>query len=280
MQAFYSYPHGCLAIFLLIWLRALPGTGQTSFQRFAPAAITELGLTPNIISFHPNGKEMIVSAYAGDFDEQYLYHSVREGDQWGALQLLEFAGQVYNGCFSQDGKWLIYGKKKEASGPDDFFEVFLVPYDGMQWGQAENLSAQYGIQGGYFCLLPNRNLYYYSYNPQTDQGGIFMSRWVDGSYSPPQKLAAAINASFEFSPYVNATEDRMLFSRYVEGDPVSSGIYVSQNINGEWQEAEQLPLIPYSWGMTVSPERDMYFLNGITFQYMRVPLSELGIGFE
>lgn len=265
----------------LVCLSIIRCAGQDpDYDEFEPQLFEEAGITANLISFNREEDLMIVSGYVEDYGKQALYFSEFNNGKWADLKPLDFATSVYNGSLSGDGSFIVFSK--EIEDENGFrYEVNMVEKTGSGWSAPQNLTSLYDIQGGYFEILENRNMYYYRYDAASGSGGIYFSQWNEDRYLPAVKLPDVINRYEPFGPYVNPEENLIIFTQYVDGNKDLTGLFVSRKVNGDWQEPKKLELLPYGWGITLSSDIQYLLIHeGDTFKYRKYKVSEIGLSLD
>ena len=169
----------------------------------------------------------------------------RQSGAWGA------PGQAYFSSwetdddvpfFSPDGKRLYFvsGRPVSPGASSRKENIWFVEKTGRGWSDPRPVGP--GINSlplhWQFSVASNMNIYFGS-----DSGGgmgmgdIYLSRYVDGEYSPAENLGEMINSEHsEGSPYVSPDESYMIISRHGQPDGFGSvDLYISfRDEDGGW----------------------------------------------
>jgi len=144
--------------------------------------------------------------------------------------------------------------------PYKIFAGPLVSYGGLDVipGDSINLDSIYYTSP--FRSFDGDKLYFSSDKPGGYGGyDIWVSQWLGDRWGAPENLGSNINSQFhDLGPSLPLAENEIFFYRnehdYVYDDEYYHGtIYQSENANGEWGEAEELPSIINASGHIVEP---------------------------
>jgi WD40-like Beta Propeller Repeat len=113
------------------------------------------------------------------------------------------------------------------------------------WSEPKNIGAPINTDGDEFypSVSSNGSLYFTAIKKELEsQDDIFVSKWVNNTYSKPELLGEAINSKgAEYNAYIAPDESYILFGGWRRPDALGSGdMYISKNIDGVWQAAENL----------------------------------------
>ena len=192
------------------------------------------------VVFSPDGTEAMWSSSYEPSDSGYSYGRLltarREHGRWTAPTYVPFADLPAGGDvpqYSADG-WRLYFASMRPHPVDGSRaeRVWYVDREGDGW------SAPVVIDGGpntlehhwQFSVAANGNIYFSSTAPGgLGRGDLYVSRYVDGGWAPPEHLPAPLNTEFsEGSPFVAPDESYLIAMR--SGDPAGLGgvdLYVS-----------------------------------------------------
>ncbi|NJN25888.1 MAG: OmpA family protein [Cyclobacteriaceae bacterium] len=199
-------------------------------------------------------KRNVVSKGLGTSQNEDIYYSITEFDQWEYAKPISELNTMYNEgsvCLSKDGKTLYFAScdAPDSYGNCDLYRSLL--REDSTWGRPVNLGPN--INGRAWDSHPTLShsddtLYFAS-----DRiGGFGMAdiyfsvKNRNGNWLPAQNLGPIINSrNSEVSPFVHTTHQVLYFSS--NGYPLNFGefdIYKANNIDGLWQEADNIgPLV-------------------------------------
>ena len=121
------------------------------------------------------------------------------------------------------------------------------------------------------------NLYFYL--DIEDERDIYVSEYLNGTYTAPRKLSAAINSEFdEVDPFVSPDESYII---YGASGPKGDGLYISfRNQDGSWMQAinmiQHFDLPPDANCPSVTPDGKYLFFSSfsrIGRNYSEHPIS-------
>lgn len=142
-------------------------------------------------------------------------------------------------------------------------------------------------------VAANGDLYFGSDRPGGSGGlDVYVARWADGAYQPPENLGSAINtAGNEVEPWVAPDGSYLIFSASGRSDSTGRyDLYLSRRAGNAWQRPQPLASVntPASeFNQSVSPDgRWLYFSStrrhdgplGDRFDTPRNEASIAGIG--
>lgn len=230
-------------------------------ETFAPDIISSSTESENIISFSPDGLSAIFTR-TDDWINQTPYISTYQDGKWTMPTQMDFADNIYNIRFSEDGNAILYSVRNDDA---DTTSIWMMTKTDDGWSAAQNLTMLYDIAGSYPWLQADGTLYYYW---NINNGDIFKTKLTDGNREDIVRLPEPINTieGNEFSPFVGPDNGYLLFTRYTKGDITQQGIFKSDNTataeNPIWSKPYKLDL-PYGWGASVSPDQQtLYYTNG------------------
>jgi hypothetical protein len=120
----------------------------------------------------------------------------------------------------------------------------------------------------YFPVVTgNGNLYFNSQRGGPGTNDIYISNYLNGKYTKPQKLPEPINTTYrEFDAFITQDESLMIFSSEKTGGYGRSDLYISLKKNdGTWSEPFNLGESVNSkfseYGATISPDGKYLFFT-------------------
>jgi len=272
------------------------------------------------VAFTPDQKTAyFCRANAGFTYFTTLVSHLRDGG-WSEPEMAPFSGRWSDADphISPDGSKLFWISNRPVTGdaPREEYDIWYVERSPRgDWGEPRSLPAPVNSEKATEwspSVAANGNLYFGTIR-EGGKGGndLYVSRWVNGSYAPPENLGDAINTpAGEVEPWIAPDESYLIFSGQGRRDGLGGfDLYLSRRVEGAWQAAQRLPEPINSpagdFNQSVSPDgRYLYFSstrgsldsvpkapltyaemqrrltgtgNGLGDIY-RVPLSAIGIG--
>ena len=234
---------------------------------FAPGVVSTDTAGENMLSFTNDGDTAVFSRY-DDWQTQTPMIVYRREGVWQAPEPLPFAKIVYNASINGTGDTIVYCVPDPKS--DEGARVFAsqrvqttTAESQATWSEPADLTASAGIRGSYFALEEDGTLLYHL------DGDLFSAQIDTDRPATAEKLPPVINTpeGVEFAP--DLAGQRLLFTRYFEGDEAHSGIYFARRTQAGWTDPARLP-IPYGWGARITPDGEdlVYTLDG---EIVRIP---------
>ena len=231
---------------------------------FAPGVMIHAHWPHSPIIFSNDGTEAWWSAtsFYGDF--QRVWFMKQENGRWRPPHIAPFCKEgdyIDGGPFlSPDGDRLYFMSTRplERGGEIKDPDLWYVERLGDGWGAPINPGAPVNTSAamGYGTMSDRGTLYFQCANCEGSRGltDIYMARWADGKFTPPENLGSMINSEyFESTPYIAPDESYLLFvSNRPGGYGRQSEIYVSFNGGGAWAEPRNLGEI-INVGQTTCP---------------------------
>jgi hypothetical protein len=169
-----------------------------------------------------------------------------------------------------DGKSMVFcsseGKTGESYPNHDFWISKRV---GESWSSPITFAKEaYSEFEDYFPIVTtNGNLYFNSQRGGLGTNDIYLSKYLKGKYTYPQKLPEPINTKYrEFDAFVTNDEALMIYSSEKPGGYGRSDLYISQKKNdGSWSEPSNLGKSVNSefseYGATITPDGKFLFFT-------------------
>ena len=204
--------------------------------------------------------------FSPDFAEMYwskndeLMRSRFENGEWSQsipMLLSDTQFLIADPFMSPDGNRLFFlVRSPNIQGLADAKEnIWYIDRVGDSWSEPSPVGINVNEHQTHWQLsvASNGNLYFMV--REDDKDDIFMSAYVDGVYQKAVRLSAAVNSAIEYemTPYVAPDESYLLFARSPDNTQSMYQLYKSKNINGEWQEAERLPVFRDASRSAISP---------------------------
>lgn len=216
--------------------------------------------------FSPDGKAVYWSAY--DDNGSYTNALRMVNGNWNTLNRLELIPGIdtYSDPFiSPDGTRLFFIATAQIMAGSPVKEnIWVADRAGDSWGEARPLPAiinDLHIHWSFSAAL-NGDLYFAA--GEDGFNDLYVSRFVAGRYTEPEKLAAPVNTfgEFELTPAIAPDASYLLFSRM----PTLSGIprlYITYALpGGTWSEPALVENAGYALAPTLSPDGKYVFYLG------------------
>jgi len=241
---------------------------------FAPGIISTDALEM-CISFVPGGKELYFVRKSGT--RRSVFFMKEKNGRWTAPEITPFSGKYEDAEFSlsPDGNKLalISLRPLEENGqPLKFWDIWVVDRTGTEWGKPVNPGNPINSDKRevFPALSKNGDLYFSS---DRDGGwNIYVSKFVDGHYNPPEKLSTAINSEYgDWDQAIAPDDSYMIFCSIGRPDSYGgSDLYISfRKKDGTWTKATNMGKdINTSRGVmcpTISPDgKYVFFASSIS----------------
>ncbi|MEO1518742.1 MAG: hypothetical protein AAFV95_27255 [Bacteroidota bacterium] len=247
------------------------GKADVDGDVFFPAVVSTDEFSENALSFTKDENVLFLSRTTG-WEHQSGHLSIRKDGLYQSPSPIQALDSIYNGAINPSGNQIIFCVKENGKE-----NIYLLKKENDEWSQAVNLSAESGVQGGYFHWWSDADLYFYI---SQDNGNIVQGKLLGDSLfliDSLDKLNTKLGT--EFSPFVDADKQFIIFSRYLEGEPSQQGFFISFNLaqpdSTAWSIPQKIPSIPYGWNPYIHKGRkEFLYSNGDDI--MRIPMEALG----
>jgi hypothetical protein len=193
------------------------------------------------------------------YNMSYFNHQVnslkssRQKQNFPVNFIRENLGEAFNDRFSNfnpvasgNGKVLAYTTKRRFQNV-----VFVARREGKEWGAPQNITLDLVVDGNCSTLsLSYSGDELYLFRDDVHDGNIYSSRFIDGRWTPMQKLNANINTpSYETHAAESPDGKKLFFTSNRPGGIGDLDIYVSERTaTGDWGAATNLgPIINTSF---------------------------------
>ena len=262
--------------------QTLPGQAP---RVFAPG-IVNAGLHTRDFAMAPDGREIYFCVILGKYKLSNIVFCRYENGRWSAPQVvpgLDEPGVHYiEPHISADGNKFFFASNRPVAGKvfsERDEDIWVMERQGAGWGEPRNLGAPINTPGGEFFPTTTQDGTLYYTGP--DAGGkgeaIYRSRWVDGTYTAPERMPAQINSGkARYNAFFSA--DGRLAIVPVWGRPDSLGgtdyYAVFRNDDDSWSEPVNLGAVVNSvdgdeYSASLSPDGKFLF-----FMSSRMPAPE------
>jgi hypothetical protein len=240
-----------------------------------------LSFLPGIISskdsfefnsiYAPDGKSIYFSR--GNKYLHDIYFTTWNGEMWSTPAIAPFAINEYaegDPFFGPNGKLYFISNRPTSNGDTTLdFDIWSVSHqENDTWSEPENIKAINSDSAEYYVSIADNGNLYFASNRQGGLGShdIYVSKLVNGNYSPPENLGSSINAvEMEHDPFISKDEQTLFFTSVDRADSFGSAdIYYSvRNENGQWAKAKNLGKTintpTYDFCSFVSPDSKYFF---------------------
>lgn len=189
------------------------------------------------ITFTPDGNTFYLLT-GGDTTE-VIFYSKFENNKWSTPKSADFLGKyrVETPSISPNGKKFFFTKLK-VNGEQFTTDICVMNKSKSGWGEPVKLDSS--INSPYFNSFPssaaNGNLYFIS--ARNGKSQIYLSRFVNNSYSQPELLDSVVNINNPSDSYISPDESYILFR--ASNTPNTYELYISFNENGRWLKPQNL----------------------------------------
>ncbi|MGM5470762.1 hypothetical protein ACS386_10850 [Flavobacteriaceae bacterium LMO-SS05] len=207
---------------------------------------------PNVRDLTITGNEAVFSAQSAMGDISVLLSVKKLQDQWSTPEVISFSGQYFDmePSFSEDGLTLYFASNRPldlSSTETKDFDIWYLTRPSLvdNWSSPKNMGAPINTKMDEFypVITKSGNLYFTLDNPELNQkDDIYVSAYVNGAYSEPQRLGDGINSNgYEFNAFVSPDESFMIYSCYNREDGLGSGdLYISYQNDKGWTQAKNM----------------------------------------
>jgi len=223
--------------------------GKTA-ELFAPGIISTLEMPEMCAAFTKDGKEFYYNAQNKD---RWTIFMTREiNGRWTKPKPMSFTAGFTDRDFamSPDGMKIYFGSNRpheKNEGPLSALDIYMTErIDGMMWSEPKNIGTVVNSDLGenYPSVARNGNLYFFA-NRAGGFGGcdIYISRYIDGRFLPPENLGSAINSTQnDWDAFVAPDESYIIFSSQNREDTLGGqDLYISfRNKDGSWTVARNM----------------------------------------
>jgi hypothetical protein len=146
----------------------------------------------------------------------------------------------------------------------------MMEKEGDGWAEPQPLPESVNKFGLHWTIsvAANYNLYFSATNGEA-QNDIFISRYVDGTYTEAIPLEAPINTNLlEFTPNIAPDESYILFSRLADSNSTPY-MYISYAADTSWSEPEKVENVTYCISPIITPDRKyvIYMSSPASFEW-------------
>ncbi|MDO6435190.1 hypothetical protein Q4E93_31530 [Flavitalea sp. BT771] len=263
-------------ILLLLAVLLLTGYSESALSqpRIFEEGIISTGDYETHPAFSPSGDTLYFLKGLPDANFFSICVSYKKNGKWSAPQIASFSGKYLDAdpFVTRDGQTLYFVSNRpvnegEPVKPDwDIWKTTLTPNG---WGTPVHLDSTINSSNSeYFpTLADNGNLYFGSGRKGgKGRGDLYVSRWVNGKYAPPENLGDSINTvDNEYEPYIAPDESYLIFMATYPNGLYNADFYISHRVDGKWSKARKLPEPINSsateWGGKVTRDGKYFFFG-------------------
>ncbi|WNZ61880.1 Xaa-Pro aminopeptidase [Myxococcus sp. MxC21-1] len=232
---------------------ALENHGSTCTPELYGAGLFTTGAWDFFMAFSPDQRRVLFGRADDRFQHYTLYETqLTDEGHWSRPVLPRFATEWSNADphFSPDGRTVYFISNRPEpgeQGPRSSYDIWAASLDtDGAWEDARRLPAPVNDKHRDEwspAVAANGNLYFGGERDGTLGGSdLWVSRWVDGAYQPPENLGLAINSSVhELEPWIAPDESYLIFSALRREDGLGGyDLFLSRKVDGAWTPARRL----------------------------------------
>ena len=215
--------------------------------------IVSTNLNERDMAIAPDGKEMFYTIQAAQNAASTIVTLKKlSNNKWSQPEVATFSGKYSDlePAFSPDGKKLYFSSNRPIDGqaPKDY-DIWYVEKTNGVWSMPKNLGSPVNTKANEFypSVAISGTIYFTAeYEKGIGKEDIYLSRWVNDTFTSPEPLDTAVNSSaYEFNAFVTADERYIIFTSYGRKNDKGGGdLYISaKNSDGKWTPAKALSMI-------------------------------------
>ena len=208
-------------------------------------------------AFSPDLSEVYWSIFPRTSDikhkKETILFSKKVDKKWTKPEVVSFSGKYTDGgpLFSSNGNRLYFYSRRplnNRSKSETKGEIWFVEKQDEGWGEPKHLKIDFKGEKYFFSISKNNNLYFTSGHGPGGSGrglvDIYCARFVNGSYTKPERLPDDINSIqfVESDPLISPDEKYLIF--YSFENPENFGqydLFISYNTgNNDWTKSQNL----------------------------------------
>lgn len=233
--------------------------------------IEKFDLTPQMISYHPNG-EWIISNRSDGENPYYLIHIEGTKLSKAEIDTLDFGYYPNISKLSNYGDEFLYGFL-DRSNEDPERKTYYRTYKDGTFSEPVDFRKLTGLNAlTYFMIDEGGSVYFYTYD--LDPKGIYKIEKTADGYSEPDLLIANRTNFVPFSPLL-IDEKTMILAQHGQDDNSVNGIYVSKKENSKWSTPVKLEGLPYGWSLGFGEDNSVIYLIADTKKVKKISLPDL-----
>ena len=244
--------------------------GKTA-EYFAPGIIAvPENFDHSAAVFSPDGKEVFWCTNVNGHTDKRVVGNLRlytmkivEG-RWSAPMLAPFVKNisVERPVFSPDGSKLYFEHESDPHQESDF-DIYFVERTGGGWSDPKPLSPLINSPAmeRLHCVTADGSMYF-SRDPFTSNEEIFVSRYINGEFTEPEKLGKGYNSDDHEAAILIAPDEDYMLILHTDA-PQHRGVKLSisyKKADGSWSDRIEAPYYAGN-GIALSPDENYLFLD-------------------
>ena len=220
---------------------------DTTALRFLPGIVCSENLDFNSC-FSPDGRTFY---FARSHNRKYLLLETEfNGKAWSAPTPVTFVDTSYSNAdpfIASDGSmYFISDMPRNRKDTLRDFDIWVVNPIDSTWSKPLNVTEVNSDSIEYYVSLADNGNLYFASNREGGVGehDIYVSRMIDGRYSSPENLGAAINsANMEHDPLISPDEKLLIFTTIGRKDGFGEAdLYYAtrDNTSEKWETAKNM----------------------------------------
>lgn len=198
--------------------------------------------------------------WAGEYSTATIFISRLESGAWtepASVKLAESVDSYRDPFLSPDGTrfYFISEEPYEGSAIGSSENIWMMEKQGAEWSEPQPLPESINSLELHwtFSVTENYDLYFAAQvNRNWD---IFVSHFIEGTYTDPVRLDASISSTDrEFTPNIAPDGSYLLFSRMPKTTDIPS-LYIAYRSDAGWSDAEKVENVPYCLSPIITPDR-------------------------
>jgi len=233
-------------LFLLIFLLPLILRAQTA-RIFEPGVISDDGIFGFTLS--EDGKSSLWVQSKGKRDTMFIVESHNVGGKWQKPEVVTFsrntgAWKDIDPIFTPGGEHVLFQSNRPVAGQQQRkgFDLWIVHKNKNGWSEPEHLGNTINTDSSesFASMTRSGNIYFTKENG-SQQGDIFVSKYINGKYETPESLGPPVNTNKrDANPFISPDEDYLIFSAFKQSKPTESDLYISFKKGDGWTEPVNL----------------------------------------
>jgi L-ascorbate metabolism protein UlaG (beta-lactamase superfamily)/precorrin-6B methylase 2 len=250
--------------------------------KFLPEILTSEKHPHGQLAFSSDGQDIFWSAMLRDGPEQTIFHSAFDGKTLSRPDVAPFAAASGNGgpAFSADGQRLFFNAMLLPAGDSSKprTAICYIERSGSGWTKPRPIEATVDtlMTKGQVTVARSGNVYFSGRVLTEKMPGIYLCRYSDGTYWPPEKLGGPLGSvALLVDPWIDPDERFLLVScPGQDGPPMLTDIGISyRQADGSWSQPVRLGgsvnTPAFERFPSLSPDgRYLFFIRSLSQQFV------------
>jgi hypothetical protein len=258
---------------------------------FAPG-IVSTGLATRDIAMTPDGTELYFSVTLGG--RTMIMESHQKNGVWTEPAVAPFSGRYLDvePAISPDGKRFFFLSTRPQEGQEEkpgwvYQDIWVMDREGDAWSEPHNLGPPVNSDAPeYFPSVTADNTIYFTREGEGRVSATWRSRFVDGTYTEPEKLGPEVNCGTNrFNVFVAPDESFAIVPAVGREDSLGGADYfaVFRDQDDTWSEPVNMgPAINQpegrEWSASLSPDgKYLFFMTSRAYGETDIPLRATSI---